>query len=212
MHAGFPRFTKEINQLMQRGFKNGDVSGFFDQAGGKLLAKGMATLLKLGFGFVMRDSLLSKEQSEKAMAFFKDNFVISDPNAEGGRGYYQGKFLIRTRKPDDDMNVWLKFCPEPEKLFEETASGKELHPLAVVSTEALSEEEAERIEKDPDQVDLVIRFKDSQSIVELLGRPDVDMVGLLLENLVQMTGNVGHLFKIGAIAANLEQTLELPKL
>jgi len=212
MHAGFPRFTKEINQLMQRGFKDGDVSGFFDQAGGKLLAKGMATLLKLGFGFVMRDSLLSKEQSEKALAFFNDNFVTSDPNAEGGRGYYQGKFLIRTRKPDDDMNVWLKFCPEPEKLFEETASGKELHPQAVVSTEALSEEEAERIEKDPDQVDLVIRFKDSQSIVGLLGRPDVDMVGLLLENLVQMTGNVGHLFKIGAIAANLEQAIDLPKL
>jgi hypothetical protein len=211
MHAGFPRFTNEINQAMQRGLKDDDVTRFFEQAGGRLLAKGMATLLKLGFGFVMRDSLLSEEQSQKALAFFNDNFVISDPDAEGGRKYYQGKFLIRTRKPDDDMNVWLKFCPEPEELFKETASGKELHPLAVVSTEALSEEEAERIEIDPDQVDLVIRFKDSQSIVGLLGRPDVDMVGLLLENLVQMTGNVGHLFKIGAIAANLERALDLPK-
>ena len=209
MHAAFPRFTKEINQVMQLGFKADEVSALLDRVGGRLLANGMAMLLKLGFGFVMRDSLLNKDQSEKALAFFNDNFVIYDPNAQGGERYYQGKFLIRTRKPEDDMNVLLKFCPNPEKLFKETSSGKELHPLGVVSSETLSEEEADRIEKDPDQVDLVFRFKDVESIIGLLGRPDVDMVGLLLENLVQLTGNVGHLFKIGAIAANVEQALDL---
>ena len=86
-----------------------------------------------------------------------------------------------------------------------------VNPLAVVSTKTLTEEKADKIEKNPDKVDLVIRFKDVESIMQLLKRPDADMVGLLLENLVQLTGNVGHLFKIGAIAANVEQALDLPK-
>lgn len=211
MHAAFPRFTKEINQVMKHGFESREVSVLFDEAG-ELLADIMAKLLKIGFGYVMRDSLLDKKQSKKAMDFFNENFVIMDPSAEGGKRYYQGKFLIRTRKPEDDMNVLLKFCPNPDKLFNETSSGKELNPAAVVFTDTPTEEIADEIEKDPDQVDLVIRFKDVKSIVGLLGRTDVDMVGLLLENLVQLTGNVGHLFKIGAIAANVEQALDLPKL
>ncbi|MDH5258081.1 MAG: hypothetical protein OEX07_08725, partial [Gammaproteobacteria bacterium] len=166
---------------------------------------------KLGFGFVMRDSLIDESQSKKAKAFFEDNFVFTDPNAPGGQRYYQGKFLIRTRKADDDLNVYLKFCDNPDNLFVNTPFGNCLNPLAVVTSEALSEEEADDIEKDPNKVDLVIRFKDMSEILKLAGRPDADMVGLLLENIVQLTGNVGHLFKLGALAKEIELALDLPK-
>lgn len=144
-------------------------------------------------------------------AFFEDNFVIIDPNAPSGRRYYQGKFLIRTSRRDDDMNVLLKFCPKPEQLYMETPFGKSLNSLAVVSTEVLNEAAADRIEQDASQVDLVIRFKDVESILGLLGRQGVDIVGLLLENLVQLTGHVGHLFKLGAIATDIQLSLDLPK-
>jgi len=211
MHAAFPRFTREINQIMQLGAANSAASDLMDRAGGKLLAGGMAIMLKLGFTLLMRDSLLSREHSERAKSFFDENFVIVDRNAEEGERYYQGKFLIRTKKRGDDMNVLLKFCPEPDRLFVNTHFGRCLDPLSVVSTEALTEEEAERVESDPWQVDLVIRFKDVKAIKGLLKQPDVDMAGLLLDNLVQLTGNLGHLFKLGAIAANVEQALDLPK-
>jgi hypothetical protein len=76
----------------------------------------------------------------------------------------------------------------------------------------LKENQADRIEKDQDQVDLVIRFKDVKSIKGLLKQPDVDMVDLLLNNVVQLTGNIGHLFKLGAIAQNVKSEVDLPKL
>ena len=211
MHAAFPRFPQEILQVMRVGTNIGGMPQLLGAAGGTLLASGMAVLLKVGFGYVMRDSLLGEAQSKKAMAFFKENFVFTDPNAVGGQRYYQGKFLIRTRRPDDDMNVWLRFCPEPEKLFKNTLFGRVLDPLAVIVTDVLSETEAEQIEMDPGQVDLVIRFKDVNSIVSLIGRPNVDIVGLLLENIVQLTGNVGHLFKLGALAKNVELALDFPR-
>lgn len=208
MHAAFPHFTREINQIMQLGATDVASSELMDRAGGRFLAAGMAILLKLGFTYLMRDSLSSKEGAEKAETFFNENFVIYDPNAEKGKRYYQGKILIRTKKPGDDMNVLLKFCPQPSKLFKETPFGKRLDPFAVVTAEALNEDKAALIEDNPDQVDLVIRFKDVKSIKGLLKQPDVDMVGLLLENLVQLTGNNGHLFKLGAIAANVEKAIK----
>ncbi len=207
MHAAFPRFTNEIDQVIKHSFNISEASMLLDRVGGKLLAKGMAFLLELVFGL-----LVLKDLPDKSRKFFDENFVILDPDTAGGKRYYQGKFLIRTRKPEDDMNVWLKFCPDPDKLFIGSPSKEVLNPLAVVSTKTLTEERADKIQKDPDKVDLVIRFKDVESIMQLLKRPDADMVGLLLENLVQLTGNVGHLFKIGAIAANVEQALDLPKL
>lgn len=211
MHAAFPRFTREINQVLQLGAANSAASELMSRVSGKFLAEGLALMLRLGFGFLMRDSLLGKEQSEKAMDFFYENFVVLEPSGEV-RGYYQGKFLIRTKRPDDDMNVLLRFCPEPDRLFITTPFGRCLNPLSVVVTETLSEEEAEQMEKDPDRVDLVIRFKDVRSIKGLLKEPDVDVVGLLLENLVQLTGNVGHLFKLSSIAKNVELAINLPEL
>jgi hypothetical protein len=205
MHAAFPRFTNEIDQVMKHGFNISKASVLPDQVGGKLLAEGMAFLLEFVFGLLVLKDLPAKSQK-----FFDENFVIVDPDMDGEKRYYQGKFLIRTKKPEDDMNVLLEFCPDPDELFIESPSGKMLNPLAVVSTKTLTEERADEIEKNPDKVDLVIRFKDVESIMDLLKRPDADMVGLLLDNLVQLTGNVGHLFKLGAMAANIKQAVNIP--
>ena len=209
MHAGFPCLTQDIQKTMRRGAAAREVPEALEAVGGTLIASGMAVLLKLGFAYVMRDSLLDKDRSEKAMSFFRNNFIFIDPNAPGGERYYQGKFLIRTRKAKDNMNVYMTFCPKPEELFKDTPFGRSLNPLAVVSTKILDEERAQRLEETAGQVDLVIRFKDNRAILRLIGQDDIDIVGLLLENVVQLTGNVGHLFKLGAIAAETEAALEL---
>lgn len=206
MHAGFPCLTPAIHHVLHQGSKEANL---VDMVGGPVLAGGIALLLKIGFGYVLRDSLLNRKQAEKALAFFNENLLIIDPAAPGGERYYQGKFLFRTRKPGDNMNVWLRFCPEPGKIFIDTPFGRTINSLAVVDTKVVTEKEAERLEHDIDKVDLVVRFKDIDSIIALIGRDDVDMVGLLLENVVQLTGNVGHLFKLGAIAANVEEELGL---
>jgi negative regulator of genetic competence, sporulation and motility len=77
----------------------------------------------------------------------------------------------------------------------------------VVDTKVLSEAEANRIEQNPDKVDLVIRFRDAQAILNLAQRPDADVVQLLLENLVQISGNFGHMFKFGAIGKHVQAVL-----
>lgn len=212
MHAGFPCFSADIQQVMRLGARNNlEMPELVDNIAGPILAGGMAVLLKLGFGYIMRDCLLDQEQSEKAMAFFDENFTFRDPDAPDGQRFYQGKFLLRTRKPGDNMNVWLRFCPQPGDLFVETPFGRSINSLKVVETDVVDEAEADRLEHDPDKVDLVIRFKDIDSIVGLIGNEDVDIVGLLLKNVVQLTGNVGHLFKLGAIAKNIEIELGLVK-
>jgi hypothetical protein len=208
MHAGFPQFIPDLTRVMRVGAgADADLRPLLSQTGGRLLGESMALLLRLGFGFVMRDSLLDEQQSAKASAFFDKHFVLIDPGAPGGKRWYQGKFLIRTRRPRDDMNVYLRFCPDPDKLFRRMPWGRALNPLAVVDSEALDEERAQRLEDDPDKVDLVIRFKDAESILGLIGRPNVDIVGLLLQNVVQLTGNVGHLFKLGAIGSGVQAML-----
>jgi len=209
MHAGFPCFTQDLQQVFRIGANNAEIPELAEAVGGTLLASGMAVLLKMGFGYVMRDSLLSEERSNAALKFFNENFVFRDPSKTSGESYYQGKFLIRTAKAGDNMNVYLSFCPEPDELFVESVFGRCLNSLAVVKTEVLNESEADKIEKDPDLVDLVIRFKDLDSIIGLIGRDEIDIVGLLLENVVQLTGNVGHLFKLGAIAREIEIELGL---
>ena len=211
MHAGFPCFTQDIQQVMKLGAGDSEVPELVDSLGGPVLANAVALLLKLGFGYIMRDCVLDQQRSEKALAFFDENFIFRDPNAPNGQRYYQGKFLIRTRKAGDNMNVWLRFCPQPDELFSDTPFGRTINSLKVVATDVIDEGKANEIENDPNQVDLVIRFKDIDAILGLIGRDNVDIVGLLLENLVQLTGNVGHLFKLGAIAKNIELELGLVK-
>ncbi len=203
MHATIPTLPDGIHSLTLSGLRNGELSGqlegLFDRAAGRLMAKGMAKLIELGFGFLICEGL-TERKAEKARAFFEENFVMQDPNAQGGIRYYQGQFLIRTRKPEDDMNVYIRFCPDIDKLF----SQNRLNPGAIVSTEVLDEQTAEQMETDPDKVDLVIRFKDVKAILGMIERPDADVIQLLLENLVQMTGNFGHMFKFGAIGKNAQ--------
>ncbi len=211
MHSTIPTLPHGVQQLLFAGVKSGEESGeltgLLDRAEGWMLANGMAALFKLGFGFLLCEGLDEIKES-KAQEFFEENFVFKDPNSPGDIRYYQGKFLIRTRRAKDDMNVWLRFCPDPTNLYKQTPFGERLNPAAVLSTEVLTEKQAERVEADPDKVDLVIRFKDSKSILGLIERPDADVVGLLLENLVQLTGNFGHMFKLGAIGKNVEEMLK----
>jgi hypothetical protein len=211
MHATIPALPDGIHYILKSGIQlgeaDGSLSGLLNRMEGKMLAAGMAVLIKLGFGFLINPGL-SESQAKKAQHFFENNFVIKDPNVPGGIRYYQGKILIRTRKSQDDMNVLIKFCPDPEALYMQTLLGRQLNPAAIVTTEALSETEADRIERDPNEVDLVIRFKDTQAILGLAERPNVDVAQLLIENLVQITGNFGHMFKFGAIGMNVQVAMK----
>ncbi len=210
MHATLPAMPRGIHHILksgiQRGNATGNLDGLLDLAEGKMLAEGMSVLIKLGFGFLTSEGL-GGSKAKKAHSFFEDNFVMKDPNADGGIRYYQGNFLIRTKKPDDNMNVWIRFCPVPDKLFIKTSFGQRLNPAKIVETKALSEAQAEAIEHNPENCDLVIRFKDTRTILGLLQRPDADVVQLLLENLVQITGNFGHMFKLGAIGKSAQKFL-----
>jgi hypothetical protein len=210
MHATIPSLPQGLQHILQNGTLAGELSGelggLLDRSAGQLLAKGMATIIKLGFGFLVCEGLSDKKE-QQAEDFFNENFVFKDPNAADGIRFYQGKFLIRTKKPEDEMNVYIRFCPHPDKLYKNTPLGRRLNPKEIIYAEALSEVEAEQIEKNPDQIDLVIRFKDVQAILSLVERPDADVVQLLLENLVQMSGNFGHMFKFGAIGKNVQLAL-----
>ena len=55
--------------------------------------------------------------------------------------------------------------------------------------------------------DLIIRFKDVKAILGLIEKPDADVVQLLLENQVQLSGNFGHMFKFGAIGESAQQAI-----
>ncbi len=218
MHAGFPNLTGNVSTVLRLGWSKGKVSRMVERSGGKLLAHSMARILDIGLAFVMRGSVLSRSQGRKAEGFFRENFEIRDPDTPSGIRYYQGKFLVRTSKPEDDMNVYLKFCPEPEALFtggwrgrvKKALFGTALNSWAVVETDTLTEERAEMLAHDPEMVDLIISFKDVRAIIGLAeAGQDFDMGQLLLENVVQMKGNVGHLFKFGAIGNNIQLALGL---
>ncbi len=215
MHAGFPCLTQEMNDLFRLGAKEAKVEGLLDRVGGTLAAHGMALALEAGLRLAMYRSFIGRKKGRKADGFFHDNFEIRDPDAPNGIRYYQGKILMRTDRPEDDMNVYLRFCPDPETLFQKgliewlrkALCGTALNTAAVVSTDVLKEEEAEQLKKDPERVDLVISFRDVETIVGLVGRPRVDSGELLLANVAQVSGNIGHLFKFGAIARNIQLAL-----
>lgn len=195
MHATIPVLPQGIHSLMRTGLSRAKFPHELDEIGGRLLAETLAGAIRLGFGYLLLEGL-DAEKSAQAEAFFNENFVI--PAA--GR-YYQGKILIRTRS--DGMNVYLRFCPEPDELYLDTPFGKRLNPAAIICAEAIDDSEADAIECDPARIDLVIRFRDIPAILSLTQRPDADVVQLLLENLVQITGNFGHLFKFGAIGKSV---------
>ncbi|MEO5334780.1 MAG: hypothetical protein H7839_22425 [Magnetococcus sp. YQC-5] len=211
MHAAFPHISDELQKFI----KNSAASqaNLLSNIEGRLLAELLAQLLSKGFAYIFRPSLLDphQEQTKRSAQLFEENFVIVDPD---GPRYYRGQFLIRTKKQGDEMNLWFRFCPKPQKLYQNGLFGlshhKRLDPWAVVEAKTFSDADADLLEQDPDKVDLVIRFKDSAAILGLVSRGNADMVGLLLENVVQLSGNVGHLFKLGAIAKALETAMRSP--
>ncbi len=212
MHAAFPQINSEILSVICEGVRRAKLDKRLDRLAGTALANGMAFALKLVFGFTMIFSTWKSIVNfismgslyKKDLNFLAENFEILDPNAEGGKRYYQGRILFRTDKQGDDMNVLLEFCPDPEKLFRNTIFGRFPDPGAIVSTTVLEEKDAEQIENDPDKVDVVILFKDIKSIIGLMDNPDIDLVNLLLDNLMHVRGNIGHIFKFGSIATNLK--------
>ena len=204
MHATIPSLPHGIHYLMHSGFKSTRITQVLEHISGRFLAETIAGAIRLGFGYLILETL-DKTKSDKAVTFFNENFVITDPNAPGGIRYYQGRILIRTRH--DDMNVYIRFCPDPGELYLDTPLGKHLNPSAIVHTSAISESEADAVENDPERLDLVIRFRDIPAILGLMQRPDIDVVQLLLENMVQITGNFGHMFKFGAIGKNVQRAM-----
>ena len=197
MHAGLARISKEVAHVISLA-----PGPAFEVVTGTVLANGIAAAVELGHVVLKGKDVF--DDRNLAKDFFEDNIVIENP--QNGVPLYQGRFLIRTAKPGDDLNVLVCFCPDPDAVYRDDGS---VNAGRVVDARALTEDEADAIEGDPNQVDLVIRFKDAASIVSLLGEDDVDAVGLLLDNLVTLTGNAGHLFKIGAIAADIVRIAKL---
>jgi hypothetical protein len=206
MHAGIPCLPTHLSAALRdttRSLEIPDVG--LERVKGTLLAGAIEFLLEAGFGAVTFTDKTDLSLLRQGGQFFEENFEIIDANVDGGKRYYQGKFLLRTDKADDDMNVYVEFCPDPSQLFFEVLGEKFPDPTQVVRATSLDEMAADRLERDPSRVDLVIRFRDIQSILDLAAQPDADVVGLLLDNVVRLTGNLGHLFKLGAIAADLRR-------
>jgi hypothetical protein len=197
MHAGLACISKDIAHLIHL-----QSAPEWIRVTGTLLANGIAAAVKMGhIGLEAKGLLVEQDLTQQ---FFDDNLAVENPS--NGAPFYQGRFLIRTLKPGDDLNVKISFCPDPDGIY--TGDGG-IKPDRVITAEALTEDQADAIEGNPDEVDLVIRFKEAASIVALFGQSDVDTVGLLLDNVVQLDGNIGHLFKIGAIASDIMRIVTL---
>jgi hypothetical protein len=217
MYTGFYQLRTDFITVLQCGPEQQEEAkketNFFTALEGNLVANVMAMLIEHGFqAYATIDSLAKKN------SFFEDNFIILDDRGE--EALYQGKFLIRTRQPDDQMNVWFGFLQgngalEPLKNLLKGISDKTdgqidfysiLQSTDLVSTKTLSEKEADKYENDPERVDLVLRFKDIPTIYSLLQSQDLDMVDLMFKNLLQIYGNQNHMYKLGAITRDLTLT------
>ncbi|MGD8655392.1 MAG: hypothetical protein PVG28_04740 [Desulfobacterales bacterium] len=220
MYTGYYQVHTDFIKVLQGGPEQQEMarkeSNFFTVLEGKLVAKVVALLIEHGFqAFTTIDAMFKKN------SFFEDNFVILDDS--GKDAVYQGKFLIRTQQPGDQMNVWFGFLQGnvllaplsnfAKKLRDKTEDRIDLYSILkstnLVSTKTLSEAEADQYENDPDRVDLVLRFKDIPSIYGLLQSQNLDMVDLMFKNLLQIYGNQNHMYKLGAITKNLQLALGL---
>ena len=220
MYTGFYQLRTDFIKVLQGGPEQQALArketNFFTALEGKVVAKVMAMLIEHGFqAFATLDALVKKN------SFFEENFIIFDDR--GQEALYQGKFLIRTQHPDDQMNVWFSFLQgngfleQLSSLLKRIRDKTEgridffsiLKSADLVSTKTLNEKEADKYENDPERVDLVMRFKDIPSIYGLLQSQNLDMVDLMFKNLLQIYGNQNHMFKLGAITRNLQLALGL---
>jgi len=220
MYTGFYQFRTDFIKVLQGGAEQRALAEretrSFSALEGRIVARVMALLIEHGFqAFSALDSLLKRE------SFFEENFIILDD--KGKESLYRGRFLIRTDHPDDQMNVWFGFLQsrwlfEPlvrflKRIKEKTNDHIDIYSFLLstnlISTKILTEEEADRYENDPDRVDLVLRFKDLESIYGLLKAQDLDMVDLMFKNLLQIRGNQNHMYKLGSVTKNLQLALGL---
>ncbi len=220
MYTGFYQLRTDFIKVLQGGPEQQEMArketNFFNALEGKLVAKVMAMLIEHGFqAFATIDALVKKN------SFFEENFIILDDR--GKEAPYQGKFLIRTAQPDDQMNVWFGFLQgngflEPlsnllKRIRDKTEDRIDFYSILqstdLVSTKTLNEKEADKYENDPERVDLVFRFKDIPSIYGLLQSQNLDMVDLMFKNLLQIYGNQNHMYKLGAITRDLQLALGL---
>ena len=220
MYTGFYQFRTDFIKILQGGKNQQEMARretkFFTALEGKIVAKVMALLIEHGFqAFSTLDALVKRN------SFFEENFFMLDD--KGDPALYQGRFLIRTQEPHDQMNVWFGFLQgnrlfkRLNQLFKDIRDKTDdkidfysiLQSTDLVSTKVLSEQDADKYENDPDQVDLVLRFKDIPSIYGLLQSQDLNMVELMFKNLLQINGNQNHMYKLGAIAKNLQLELGL---
>ena len=218
MYTGFYQVNTDFIKVLQGGPEQQKLvrreTNFFTVLEGKLVAKIIALLIEHGFqAFATIDALVKKD------SFFEENFIILDDR--GQEAFYRGKFLIRTRQPGDQMNVWFGFLQNnkllaplsnfAKKIRDKTDDRIDFYSILkstdLVSAKTLSEDEADQYENDPERVDLVLRFKDIPSIYSLLQSQSLDMVDLMFKNLLQIYGNQNHLYKLGAISRNLQLAL-----
>ena len=185
-------FFKHFIRIPHNALSAKEVNKFTNRLVGEGMAVFMADLLKYGIAFIIHF---------KGMAFFRSNFEMININDKSDIHYYNGRFLFRTDKLADNMNVLLKFCPDQDKLFKDNG---EVDPFAVVSTKTMNEEEANTIQYDMDEVDFVIYLKDVETMFRLAFEgQNLDLVGMLMNNMMHVKGNVGHIFKFGAIGQNI---------
>jgi hypothetical protein len=220
MYTGFYQLRTDFVKVLQSGSDQRKMARrktkSFTALEGKIVAKVTAILIEHGF-----QAFSAFDAAVKRNSFFEENFIILDD--KGKEALYQGRFLIRTMQPDDQMNVWFGFSQgswllDPlirifKKIKDITKDRIDLYSflqsITLVSTKTLNEKEADEYENDPDRVDLVLRFKDIPSIYGLLQSQDLDMVDLMFKNLLQIYGNQNHMYKLGAITRNLQLALGL---
>jgi hypothetical protein len=220
MYTGFYQLRTDFVKVLQSGSDQRETARrktkSFTALEGKIVAKVMAILIEHGF-----QAFSAFDAAVKRNSFFEENFIILDD--KGKEALYQGKFLIRTMQPDDQMNVWFGFSQgswllDPliriaKKIRDITKDRIDLYSflrsITLVSTKTLNEKQADEYENDPNRVDLVLRFKDIPSIYGLLQSQDLDMVDLMFKNLLQIYGNQNHMYKLGAITRNLQLALGL---
>jgi hypothetical protein len=220
MYTGFYNVETDFIKVLQGGEEQRALAEketrSYSALEGRIVARVIALLIKLGFrAFSTLDSVLKRD------SFFEENFIILDD--QGKESLYRGRFLIRTDHPGDQMNVWFGFLQhrwmfDPfvrflKRIKEKTNDRIDLYSFLLskflVASKVLTEEEADRYETDPERVDLVLRFKDLESIYGLLKTQDLDMVNLMFKNLLQIRGNQNHLYKLGSITKNLQLALGL---
>ncbi len=188
---------KPLLEILKLPFTKKLIEKFINDNGGRIVACGMAFALRFVFLVIFRNTYFHKDEAKE---IFLENFEIEDDTVDGGKRYYDGKFLFRTDHPDDDMNVLLKFCRNPDKVLD---SEGYVIPEELVFTTTLTEAEAKEIEEDPDKVDFVIYFKDVVSMFGMLSMGNLDPIIMLMENVMHVKGNAGQIGKFGAIAMNI---------